>query len=65
MYSDNRDMLIALGRDPKVIKETKVAAMYGITNLMDQALLSSAALTLPSLILVGARDEIVPNHASA
>lgn len=62
--SDNRDMLIALGRDPKVIKETKVEAIYGLTNLMDAALHSAANLTKPSLILIGQQDQIVPNHAS-
>ena len=63
--SDNRDMLIALGRDPKVIKATKVSAMYGLTNLMDAALSDSAKLAVPALIMIGARDEIVPNNASA
>lgn len=62
--SDNNDMLIALGRDPKVIKETKVEAIYGLTNLMDAALQSAANLTTPSLILIGRQDQIVPNHAS-
>lgn len=63
--SDNNDMLIALGRDPKVIKETKVAAIHGLTNLMDAALQSAENLTVPSLILIGQQDQIVPNHASA
>lgn len=63
--SDNRDMLIALGRDPKVIKATQVAALYGLTNLMDAALSDAAKLSIPSLILIGELDEVVPNHASA
>lgn len=63
--SDNREMLIALGRDPKVIKETKVESIYGLTNLMDAALQSAAYLTMPSLILIGQQDQIVPNYASA
>lgn len=63
--SDNRDMLIGLGRDPKVIKDTKVAALYGLTNLMDSALHSADRLRVPSLILIGELDEVVPNYASA
>lgn len=63
--SDNRELLISLGRDPLVIHETKVGAMYGLTNLMDAALASAENLNTPALILIGDLDEIVPNHASA
>lgn len=63
--SDNREMLIAQGRDPKVIKDTKVAALYGLSNLMDAALDSSQRFSAPSLILIGELDEVVPNRASA
>lgn len=63
--SDNTQMLINLGRDPKVIKETKVASIHGLANLMDAALQSAENLTMPSLILIGKQDQIVPNHASA
>lgn len=58
--SDNIEMLRALGRDPLVIKETRIDAMYGLTNLMEAALLSSAQLKLPTLILYGEKDEIIP-----
>jgi alpha-beta hydrolase superfamily lysophospholipase len=59
--SDNIEMLRALGRDPLVIKETRIDAMYGLTNLMEAALLSSAQLAAPSLILYGEKDEIIPH----
>ena len=36
--SDNVEMLRALGRDPLVIKETRIDAIYGLTNLMEAAL---------------------------
>lgn len=58
--SDNIEMLRALGRDPLVIKETRVDALYGLVNLMDDALAASSHLTTPSLVLYGARDEIIP-----
>ena len=62
--SDNIDALIALGRDDKVIKETRVDTIYGLVGLMDRALASADKLTLPSLILYGLRDEIVPRVPS-
>jgi len=58
--SDNIDMLRALGKDPFIIKETRIDAMYGLTDLMEAALLNSSELTMPALILYGERDEIIP-----
>jgi acylglycerol lipase len=59
--SDNTEMLRALGRDPLVIKATRIDTIYGLTNLMEAALLSSARLSLPTLILYGEKDEIIPH----
>lgn len=60
MPSDNIEMLRALGRDPLVIKETRVDALYGLTNLMDEALDSADKLTANTLLLYGKKDEIIP-----
>ena len=46
--SDNIEMLRALGRDPLIIKRTRVDAVYGLTDLMDQALASSDRITAPA-----------------
>jgi len=62
--SDNIEMLRALGRDPLVIKETRIDAAWGITNLMDAALASAKAYDAPSLILYGANDDIIPAGAT-
>ncbi|MBI3114174.1 MAG: alpha/beta fold hydrolase, partial [Rhodospirillales bacterium] len=42
--SDNIEMLMALGADPLVRKATRVDAVWGLANLMDEALASAASL---------------------
>jgi alpha-beta hydrolase superfamily lysophospholipase len=62
--SDNVPMLRAMGRDPLVIKATRVDALWGVTNLMDQALAAAPRLpAMPTLLLYGERDEIIPRRA--
>lgn len=58
--SDNEEMLKALGRDPLVIKETRVDAIYGLSNLMDAAYEAAARLDQKVLFLYGTKDEIIP-----
>lgn len=60
MPSDNIEMLRALGRDPLVIKATRVEAVYGLTNLMDEAFNSAGILRANTLMLYGEKDEIIP-----
>lgn len=60
MPSDNIEMLRALGRDPLVIKKTRVDAVYGLTDLMDNALASAEKIDAETLMLYGKKDEIVP-----
>ena len=61
--SDNIEMLRALGRDPLVIKSTRVDALYGLVQLMGDALDYAPGLSRPALVLAAARDELVPGHA--
>jgi alpha-beta hydrolase superfamily lysophospholipase len=63
--SDNIPMLIQMGRDPLVIKETRVDAIKGLCDLMDDASLKAAEFDLPGLVLLGNRDEVIPEDASA
>lgn len=63
MPSDNIEMLRALGRDPMVIKQSRVDAVYGLVNLMDQAMAAAASLRAPALILYGERDQLIPPAA--
>ena len=58
-------MLLELGEDPLVIKQTRIDTMYGLVNLMDSALRNTPNLTTPTLLLYGANDEIIPKHATA
>jgi alpha-beta hydrolase superfamily lysophospholipase len=60
--SDNIPMLRALGRDPLVIKATRVDVLYGVSNLMDNATAGSSELSSDTLILYGKKDEIIPKQ---
>ncbi|WP_247872036.1 alpha/beta hydrolase [Azospirillum sp. TSO35-2] len=58
--SDNIEMLRALGRDPLVIKGSRVDALEGLTDLMGSALDACQRLQVPSLVLYGAHEEVLP-----
>ncbi|MCW2245615.1 alpha-beta hydrolase superfamily lysophospholipase [Azospirillum fermentarium] len=58
--SDNIEMLRALSRDPLVIKGSRVDALHGLTDLMDEALASCGRITVPALVLYGAHEEVLP-----
>lgn len=60
--SDNIDMLRALGGDPLIIKETRIESIYGLVNLMDQALSSTNQISTNTLLLYGEKDEIIPKE---
>lgn len=61
--SDNDAALIALGRDPMVIKETRLDAVAGLVRLMDAAVARAPELDLPILLLAGEHDEVIPPEA--
>lgn len=63
--SDNIEMLKALGRDPMVIKATRVDAVWGLVNLMDEAMAAAPALDGRLLILYGEHDQLIPPGAMA
>jgi alpha-beta hydrolase superfamily lysophospholipase len=58
--SDNIEMLKSLGRDPLVIKETRVETIYGLANLMDAALNAAEKLDNKSILLYGEKDQVIP-----
>lgn len=58
--SDNLEMLRRLGADPLVIKETRVDAIHGLCDLMDHAAHVAPRLHVPTLVLYGDKDEVIP-----
>jgi alpha-beta hydrolase superfamily lysophospholipase len=60
LASDNIPMLIALGKDPMVIKGTRVDTLYGMVDLMDRTINAAPQLTSPTLLLYGAHDPVIP-----
>ena len=60
--SDNIEMLRELGKDPLVIKETRIEVLYGLSNLMDKAFHSAERLRVRSILLYGEKDEIIPRQ---
>lgn len=63
--SDNIEMLRALGRDPLIIKHTRIDAIYGLVHLMGNARREIGNVDTPLLVLYGDKDEIVPPPAMA
>ncbi|PJI40209.1 MAG: alpha/beta hydrolase [Ferrovibrio sp.] len=57
--SDNIEMLRRLSRDPLFIKATRVDAVHGLVNLMDEAALARP-VRIPMLLLYGVKDEVIP-----
>ncbi|MES1200725.1 MAG: alpha/beta fold hydrolase [Pseudomonadota bacterium] len=62
--SDNNEMLRRIGRDPNMIFTTRIDAVYGLVNLMEDASRHSNRLTGDVAFLYGAHDQVVP-RASA
>ena len=58
--SDNRKMLIALGKDPLIIKETRIDAVYGLVGLMSAAFDAAGRIATPTLVLYGENDQLIP-----
>ena len=62
--TDNIEVLIKMSRDPLIIKATRVSAIKGLCDLMDDAMHAAPALKPPILVLIGEQDQVVPTEAS-
>lgn len=60
LASDNIPMLIALGKDPMVIKGARIDTIYGLVDLMDRTIEAAPQLTAPLLMMYGAHDAVIP-----
>jgi len=58
--TDNIAVLRRMGRDPKVIKATRIDALYGLVNLMTDAQASADQQKTPLLLMYGLKDNLVP-----
>ncbi|MBV1933428.1 MAG: lysophospholipase [Parvibaculaceae bacterium] len=63
--SDNIEMLIEQGRDPLVIKGTRIDTIYGLSQLMQEAQEGAGKVDQPLLWLYGAKDAVVPPAPTA
>ena len=62
--SDNIEVLRALWRDPLYLRHTRLDGVAGLVELMTESQAAAPGLRLPMLVLLGARDQIVPPQAS-
>jgi alpha-beta hydrolase superfamily lysophospholipase len=62
--SDNRDELIAMGRDPLMIWGARSDTLYGLVTTMDRAADDVGKAQLPTFYLYGAHDQIIPKKAA-
>jgi alpha-beta hydrolase superfamily lysophospholipase len=60
LASNNLPMLWALARDPLVWKGSRIDVIYGLVDLMDDALAAAPRLNMPMLLLYGAHDQVIP-----
>lgn len=60
--SDDPATLRRLREDPLVIQRARVDVLWGLADLMDAVTLRPIMPGVPTLILYGAHDEIVPPH---
>lgn len=63
--SDNREALIRLSNDPLTIHGTRIDAIKGLVDLMDQAEAQARHFNAPALFLYGGHDQLVPARATA
>jgi alpha-beta hydrolase superfamily lysophospholipase len=62
--TDNREELIAMGRDPLMIWGARSDTLYGLVSTMDRAADDIGKARLPTLYLYGAHDQIIPKAAA-
>ncbi|RAK58617.1 alpha/beta hydrolase [Phenylobacterium hankyongense] len=62
--TDNREELIAMGRDPLMVWGARSDTLYGLVGMMDRAADAVGRIGAPVLYLYGAHDQIIPKKAA-
>lgn len=62
LATNNIPLLREMGRDPLVIKSTRMDAIYGIVGLMDDAYEHASEIDVPLLMLYGMNDQVIPTR---
>lgn len=62
LATNNIPLLREMGRDPLVIKSTRMDAIYGIVQLMDEAYARAKDIKVPLLLLYGMNDQVIPSQ---
>jgi len=63
LASDNWIELIRSGRDPAFVRATRFDVLHGLVDLMEVAARDLGRTGLPTLLLYGAHDDLVPKPA--
>lgn len=59
--SDNIEALRALGRDPLYLSPPSAREIFGLVRVTDMAYAAASGVSTPALMLLGEKDQIVPN----
>lgn len=60
--SDNVEMLRDNFHDELFIKKTRADSIYGLVTLMEKGFMSADRITVPTLLLYGEKDQIIPRR---
>lgn len=62
--TDNRDELIAMGKDPLMVWGARSDTIYGLVRMMQRAWDQVGAVKAPVVYFYGAHDQIIPKKAA-
>lgn len=62
--TDNREELVAMGRDPLMVWGSRSDTLYGLVSQMDRAAALVGHTATPTFYLYGAHDQIIPRKAA-
>ena len=63
LATDNLPLLRQMSLDPLIIKATRVDAVYGLVDVMDQAYANVPQINIPVLLLYGGNDQVIPRRS--